>query len=60
MCKAVNELFADEINAMKAEIADKDSIIADKDSLIADKDAIIAQLQAKLDEYAKMAATQQS
>lgn len=53
MCKAVNELFADEINAMKAEIADKDS-------LIADKDAIIAQLQAKLDEYAKMAAAQQS
>ena len=60
MCKAVNELFADEINAMKAEIADKDSIIAGKDSLIADKDAIISQLQAKLDEYAKLTATQQS
>ena len=57
MCKAVDELFseifADEINAMKAEIADKDS-------LLADKDALIAQLQAKLDEYAKMAAKPQS
>ena len=46
MCKAVDELFAkifaDDIKAMKAEIADKDSLIADKDSLIADKDSQIA------------------
>ena len=46
MCKAVDELFAkifaDDIKAMKAEIADKDSLIADKDSLIADKDSLIA------------------
>lgn len=45
MCKAVDELFAeifaDDIKAMKAEIADKDSLIADKDSLIADKDSLI-------------------
>mgnify|MGYP007069972151 CR=1 FL=1 len=57
MCKAVDELFAeifaDDIKAMKAEIADKDSVIADKDSLIADKDALIAKLQAELEKYAK-------
>ena len=50
MCKAVDELFAeifaDDIKAMKAEIAVKDSVIADKD-------ALIAKLQAQLDQYAK-------
>ena len=50
MCKAVDELFAeifaDDIKAMKAEIADMSSTIADKDSLIADKDSLIAQQSA--------------
>ena len=50
MCKAVDELFAeifaDDIKAMKSEIADKDSLIADKDSLIAQQSALIAKLQA--------------
>ena len=50
MCKAVDELFAeifaDDIKAMKAEIAVKDSVIADKDSLIAQQSALIAKLQA--------------
>ena len=53
MCKAVNELFADEIRELKnivadmsSTIADKDSLIADKDSLIADKDSLIAQQSA--------------
>lgn len=45
MCKAVNELFADEIKELK-------NIVADKDSLLADKDALIAKLQAQLEEYA--------
>ena len=57
MCKAVNELFADDMKAMEQEMK---LIIASKDAEIADKDTLIAQLQAKLDEYAKMAATQQS
>lgn len=59
MCKAVNELFADEIKELKNIVADKDSLLADKDSLIAtqntllaDKDALIAKLQAQLEEYA--------
>ena len=63
MCKAVDELFAeifaDDIKAMKAEIADKDSMIAsqntplaDKDSQIARQSALIAQLQAQLEQYA--------
>lgn len=50
MCKAVDELFAeifaDDVKAMKEEIAVKDSVIADKD-------ALIAKLQAQLDQYAK-------
>ena len=53
MCKAVNELFADEIRELKNIVADMSSTIADKDSLIADKDsqiarqsALIAKLQA--------------
>ena len=62
MCRAVNELFADEIKELKQELkqemkqemekqlADKDSVIADKDAVIADKDSIIAQLQAQLDQ----------
>ena len=63
MCKAVDELFAeifaDDIKAMKAEIADKDSMIASQNTLLADKDsqiarqsALIAQLQAQLEQYA--------
>ncbi len=36
MCRAVNELFADEINEMKAVIADKDTQLADKDTQLAD------------------------
>ena len=46
MCKAVNELFADEIKELKNIVADKDSL------LLADKDALIAKLQAQLEEYA--------
>ena len=57
MCKAVNELFADDMKAMEQEMK---LIIASKDAEIADKDTLIAQLQAKLDEYAKMAAKPQS
>lgn len=56
MYNSVNELFADEIQEMKAVIANKDSVIANKDSVIASKDtelaekaAIIANLQAQLD-----------
>ena len=59
MCKAVNELFADEIKELKVTVADMNTTIADKDSLIADmnatianKDAIIAELQAQLKQYA--------
>ena len=66
MCKAVNELFADEIRELKnivagmsSTIADKDSMIAsqntplaDKDSQIARQSALIAQLQAQLEQYA--------
>ena len=52
MCRAVNELFADEIKELKQEmekqLADKDSVIADKDSVIADQESMIAQLQAQL------------
>ena len=32
MCKAVNELFADDIRKLEAIVADKDSQLADKDS----------------------------
>ena len=66
MCKAVNELFADEISELKnivadmsSTIADKDSMIASQNTLLADKDsqiarqsALIAQLQAQLEQYA--------
>ena len=58
MCRAVNELFADEIKELKnivadmnSTIADKDSQIADKDSQLALKDAMIAKLQAQLEQY---------
>lgn len=44
MCKAVNELFADEI-------AEKDKCIAEKDKRIAEKDKRIAELEALLAEY---------
>ena len=52
MCKAVNELFADEIKELKNIVADKDSLIATQNTLLADKDALIAKLQAQLEEYA--------
>ena len=66
MCKAVNELFADEVRELKnivadmsSTIADKDSMIASQNTLLADKDsqiarqsALIAQLQAQLEQYA--------
>ena len=45
MCKAVNELFADEIKEMKTELEEMrsqlDAAIADKDATIADMDAAI-------------------
>ena len=44
MCRAVNELFADEINEMKAVIADKDTQLADKDTQLADNAAQIKTL----------------
>ena len=44
MCRAVNELFADEINEMKAVIAAKDEQLADKDVQLADKDVQIRTL----------------
>ncbi|MBQ8006194.1 MAG: hypothetical protein IJ245_00950 [Lachnospiraceae bacterium] len=52
MCKAVNELFADELKEMEQRMK---LIIADKDSLIADQSAIIAKLQAQLEQYANNA-----
>ena len=55
MCRAVNELFADEIKELKdivasmnSTIADKDSLIADKDSQIADKDSLIADMSSTI------------
>ena len=52
MCKAVDELFAeifaDDIKAMKAEIADKDSLIAQQSALIAKLQADNAAMAAKL------------
>lgn len=42
MCRAVNELFADEITEMKAVIAAKDEQLADKDEQLADKDEKLA------------------
>ena len=44
VCKAVNELFADEIKDLKAIVADKDSIIS---KLQAENSALIARLNAK-------------
>ena len=52
MCKAVNELFADELKEMEQRMT---LIIADKDALIADQSAIIAKLQAQLEQYANNA-----
>ncbi len=52
MCKAVNELFADEIKAKDEIIASQTLQIADQSAQLADKDALIAQLQAQLEKYA--------
>lgn len=51
MCKAVNELFADEIAEKDKCIAEKDKHIAEKDKRIAEKDKRIAELEALLAEY---------
>ncbi len=48
MCRAVNELFADEINEMKAVIAAKDEQLADKDVQLADKDVQLADKDVQL------------
>ena len=50
MCKAVNELFADEIAEKDKCIAEKDKRIAEKDKRIVEKDKRIAELEALLAE----------
>ena len=52
MCKAVNELFADEIKEKDAIISNQQSQLANQQSQLAKKDALIAKLQAELEKYA--------
>ena len=48
MCRAVNELFADEINEMKAVLADKETQLADKETQLADIETRLADKETQL------------
>lgn len=55
MCKAVNELFADEIEDLKKIVADQSAQLADIHSRLDDKDALIAQLRAENEQLKRAA-----